>query len=189
VRFSADDKVAHAHQWWKDGDHPEDTVDEQDGTPKGRFVKPFKGTKARPEAQIHDACGAAWAAHGKITGVRDPVCPGSWIVEHKDGSTEVYMPNIYGLSYEPQDTEWMARPVEFIADCRVHKTPQKFSTVQGAAQYAHTHQIDTNHVSDVYMVETAAKGSTRKKAEPKAKKAAAKEPAEAAATDEEDADE
>lgn len=143
MRFTKDQEVTHAHQWWKNGD--------------SALVEPYP--TGNPHA-IDPLCGSALENHGQIEGIR--VCPSMWIlattadgyvvvaddphlntmVTSEDGDTQVH------ANYEGQTVEVK---VDFYADCRVHTTRRKFDNREERDTYAESH--DPEHVVDRYEVE------------------------------------
>lgn len=108
--------IIEAHQWWRNGDHPEDGVgdrvqDEVGGESyerlEGKVVRFFR----RPEPEyagglIHD-CGSSWHAHGWIDTLEGGhiVCPGDWIITGVAGERYPCKPHIFIETYEPSVTE------------------------------------------------------------------------------------
>lgn len=76
-----------AHQWHRNGDHPDDGPADREG----RVVRYFR----RPEPEYagdltHETCGRTWHEHGWIDGPDDglTVCPGDFIA-NIPGSTHI----------------------------------------------------------------------------------------------------
>jgi hypothetical protein len=105
-----------AHQWFKNGDHPDDHVGEVVHDPwarhgqgadyerlEGLVVRYFR----RPEPEfsrdkIHDVCGRAWHYHGWIDDLEGGhnVCPGDWIATGIEGEHWAIKPAIFKATYE-----------------------------------------------------------------------------------------
>jgi len=108
--------LVEAHQWFKNGDHPDDHVGEilhdpfaqkeandhyarQEGAVVRYFRHPapeFAGDK------IHDACGRTWHDHGWIDDLEGghTVCPGDFIPTGVHGEHWAVKPDIFAESYE-----------------------------------------------------------------------------------------
>lgn len=91
-----------AHQWFKNGDHPEDGPSDREG----RVVRFFR----RPDPEyagtvVHDHCGWTWHDHGWIDGPGDgyPVCPGDWIVTDAEGKRYPCIPVEFDKRFEAID--------------------------------------------------------------------------------------
>lgn len=94
-----------AHQWFKNGDHPDDgDVPEGWETCEGKVVRYFR----RPEPEYagektHDVCGFRWHDHGWIDDLEGGhvVCPGDWIPTGVQGEHWAIKPDIFEATYEP----------------------------------------------------------------------------------------
>jgi hypothetical protein len=113
--------VVEAHQWFKNGDHPEDYAAERPGTVGGDPVM-FSGKYAkdrgwegaivryyrRPEvdgAGVCGRCGRIMNDHGWID-TREgghTVCPGDWIITGIAGEHYPCKPDIFAKTYEPAE--------------------------------------------------------------------------------------
>ena len=107
-RYRKRSEVIEAHQWFKNGDHPEDDcgtfTDSQTGKPfqgEGKVVRYFRDPFVSGET-VCDECGKTLHVHGWIdfppSGVA--VCPGSWIIKYG----ERYLPcdpKSFDRLYEP----------------------------------------------------------------------------------------
>jgi hypothetical protein len=97
MRFRAEDRIVDAHQWWKNGDHPDDesevlvsTLDGTEFLSEGNVVRRFRHPEF-PGAELHRDCGSAWDNHGWIDAPDLPVCPGDWIGSVLDGDAVAYI--------------------------------------------------------------------------------------------------
>jgi hypothetical protein len=104
--------VIEAHQWFRNGDHPEDgnerfpSHSEFSGEKyEGRVVRRFRrpdvdGTSPCPECQknLDD--------HGWIDTLEDGhrVCPGDWIITGVKGERYPCKPDIFAATYEPAES-------------------------------------------------------------------------------------
>ncbi len=87
-----------AHQWFKNGDHPNDGPAENEG----ELVRYFR----RPDIDGKSGCslcGYVFHAHGWIDTLEDGhrVCPGDWIIEGVQGEFYPCKPDIFEETYEP----------------------------------------------------------------------------------------
>src|SRR5688572_2884998 len=103
-----------AHQWFKNGDHPQDKVGElvPDPATVGGFYAAVEGQVVgffrRPEPQYagglkHDRCGRTWHDHGWIDTLEGGhiVCPGDWIITGHIGERYPCKPDVFKDTYEP----------------------------------------------------------------------------------------
>ena len=99
--------IVEAHQWFKNGDHPEDGTEKfADGEFKGelyegRVVRYFR----RPDVDgqsICSECGQTFHVHGWIDTKEDGhrVCPGDWIITGVEEERYPCKPNIFDKTYE-----------------------------------------------------------------------------------------
>lgn len=98
-----------AHQWFRNGDHPDDdchaTGEIGSGElSEGRVVRYFR----RPEPEyagtkVHEACGRTWHEHGWIDTLEGghTVCPGDWIITGVHAERYPCKPDIFTATYEP----------------------------------------------------------------------------------------
>lgn len=96
-----------AHQWFRNGDHPDDALPPEDKVlpgerSEGLVVRYFR----RPEPEyagttVHD-CGRTWHDHGWIDTLEGghTVCPGDWIVTGVQGERYPVKPDIFEVTYE-----------------------------------------------------------------------------------------
>lgn len=87
-----------AHQWTKNGDHPEDGPCEREG----RIVRRFRRPDISGEKQC-DICGRTMHDHGWIDTLEGGhrVCPGDWIITGVKGERYPCKPDIFDETYEP----------------------------------------------------------------------------------------
>lgn len=88
-----------AHQWFKNGDHPEDGNVNSEGIVVRYFRRP------EPEYQsnkIHELCGTIWHDHGWMDTLEGGhiVCPGDWIIRGIQGERYPCKPDIFAATYE-----------------------------------------------------------------------------------------
>lgn len=89
--------VIKAHQWFKNGDHPEDGEHPKEG----RVVRFFR----RPDQSDHRPCGQCsriMRSHGWIDTPEGGhiVCPGDWIITGVKGERYPCKPDIFAATYE-----------------------------------------------------------------------------------------
>ena len=96
-----------AHQWRKNGDHPEDNPTRDGTTPngehwEGEVVRYFRHPDI-PGDQKCSKCGYTMHHHGWIDTLEDGhnVCPGDWIVTGVQGERYPCKPDIFEKTYEP----------------------------------------------------------------------------------------
>ena len=105
--------IVEAHQWLKNGDHPEDHVGERVPDPmnwsggyirkEGAVVRFFRHPDPEYDGgKIHDACGYTWHQHGWIDTLEGGfnVCPGDWIITGVHGEHYPIKPDIFKETYE-----------------------------------------------------------------------------------------
>lgn len=99
-----------AHQWFKNGDHPEDRVGETLPDPigggtytrqEGAVVRYFRHPDYDGQA-THDRCGRIWHDHGWIDTIEGghTACPGDWIITGVEGERYPCKPDIFAATYE-----------------------------------------------------------------------------------------
>lgn len=109
-KFRKKPVVIEAHQWFKNGDHPEDNVVDVK-TPAGYFMETFKseGKIVRyfrhpqvPDDQVCEQCGNCMFYHGWIDTLEGGhiVCPGDWIITGVKGERYPCKPDIFEATYE-----------------------------------------------------------------------------------------
>jgi hypothetical protein len=100
-----------AHQWFANGDHPDDRVGERLPDPTGVYFARGEGAVVRyfrrPEPElagdkVHDACGRTWHDHGWIDDLEGGhvVCPGDWIATGTKGEHWAIKPDVFAATYE-----------------------------------------------------------------------------------------
>lgn len=99
-----------AHQWWKNGDHPDDRVGEFERDPidmssyvrrEGAVVRYFRHPDY-PGEQTHDICEQTWINHGWIDNPKEGyiVCPGDMVITGAQGSRWPLKPDVFAELYE-----------------------------------------------------------------------------------------
>ena len=102
--------VIQAHQWFKNGDHPDDGNEtfadgEYAGEKyEGRVVRYFRRPDV-PGTRQCSACGETFHVHGWIDTLEDGhiVCPGDWIITGVAGERYPCKPHIFDKTYERTD--------------------------------------------------------------------------------------
>lgn len=96
--------VIEAHQWFENGDHPEDHPPDQAHWPdkEGEVVRRFR----RPDVQGSDRCGQCGHLmddHGWIDTMEGghTVCPGDYIITGVRGERYPCKPDVFEQTYEP----------------------------------------------------------------------------------------
>lgn len=99
-----------AHQWFKNGDHPEDRVGEILSDPlggpdyerlEGAVVRFFRHPDY-PGQDLHDRCGHTWHDHGWIETLEGghTVCPADQIITGVQRERYPCKPDIFAETYE-----------------------------------------------------------------------------------------
>lgn len=103
--------VIEAHQWHKNGDHPEDYSVEREDYPdtnyrrendwEGDIVRYFRRPDVAGESLCSE-CGQPFHVHGWIDTLEDGhrVCPGDWIITGVAGERYPCKPAIFAATYE-----------------------------------------------------------------------------------------
>ena len=110
--------VIEAHQWWKNGDHPDDYADSVPGL-EGGEPRMFSGEHRRehgweggvvryyrhpqdPGDRKCDHCGYTMHDHGWIDTLEGGhiVCPGDWIITGVAGERYPCKPDIFEATYD-----------------------------------------------------------------------------------------
>lgn len=88
--------VIEAHQWFKNGDHPEDGTEGE-----GKVVRYFRHPDV-PGASVCQHCGKAMRVHGWIDTLEGGhiVCPGDWIITGVAGERYPCKLYIFGATYD-----------------------------------------------------------------------------------------
>ena len=100
--------VIEAHQWFKNGDHPEDDckmVPREHDAPfksEGKVVRYYRRPDVNGEAPCKH-CGVRMHDHGWIDTLEagHNVCPGDWIITGVKGERYPCKPDIFEATYEP----------------------------------------------------------------------------------------
>lgn len=103
ARYRKKPVVITAHQWWKNGDHPEDSPDGYPGV-EGQVVRYFRHPDV-PSTRFCQTCGYAMHAHGWIDTLEGghTVCPGDFVITGVRGERYPCKPDIFHQTYEPVD--------------------------------------------------------------------------------------
>ena len=96
--------VIEAHQWFKNGDHPEDGTAESAEralSHEGLVVRYYRNPKHYGQDPCPE-CGVLYHAHGWIDTLEDGhrVCPGDWIITGVQGERYPCKPDIFEATYE-----------------------------------------------------------------------------------------
>ena len=92
--------VIEAHQWHKNGDHPDDGPSTREGLIVRHFARPdFTSNMVCPD------CDGAYQLHGWIDTLEDGhrVCPGDWIIKGVKGEFYPCKSDIFAATYEKVD--------------------------------------------------------------------------------------
>lgn len=100
--------IVEAHQWFKNGDHPEDGTERflqgefKGELYEGKVVRYFRRPDI-PGDTICTKCGNTMHIHGWIDTLEDGhnVCPGDWIITGIKGEHYPCKPDIFEATYEP----------------------------------------------------------------------------------------
>jgi len=102
-----------AHQWFKNGDHPEDGegtfIDpetKEEHRCEGKVVRRFRRPDVNGDVKCSE-CGRRFHDHGWIDTKEDGhrVCPSDWIIKGVKGEFYPCKDNIFRATYEPVDDE------------------------------------------------------------------------------------
>lgn len=102
--------VIEAHQWWRNGDHPEDNTHSVTAT--NGFDYPSEGNVVRyyrhpevPGTRICQKCERSYYDHGWIDTLEGghAVCPGDYIITGVQGEHYPCKPDIFHQTYEPAE--------------------------------------------------------------------------------------
>lgn len=99
--------VIEAHQWFKNGDHPEDGGERVQGGEfkgelfEGKIVRYFRRPDVLGESSCSE-CGKSFHVHGWIDTREDGhrVCPGDFIITGIKGERYPCKPDIFDATYE-----------------------------------------------------------------------------------------
>ena len=98
AQFRKKPVIVEAHQWFANGDHPEDGSPVKEGLVVRRFNRPDVGGGAScAECTLH------MRKHGWIDTLEGGyiVCPGDWIITGVKGERYPCKPDIFEVTYEP----------------------------------------------------------------------------------------
>ncbi len=106
MQYRKEPVVVEAHQWFKNGDHPEDNPTlhhDSDGGPfkgEGKVVRYYRRPDSLRECE---KCGRLMHEHGWIDTLEGGhiVCPADWIVTGVKGEKYPIKPDILAATYEP----------------------------------------------------------------------------------------
>ena len=95
-KFRKKPVVIEAHQWYKNGDHPEDGTEGE-----GKVARYFRHPDV-PGVSVCQHCGTAMHFHGWIDTLEGghTVCPGDWIITGVAGERYPCKPDIFAATYE-----------------------------------------------------------------------------------------
>lgn len=106
MKFRKKSVVIEAHQWHKNGDHPDDDTTRGGTTPNGeiweglvvRYYRRPAGDSTRP----CEMCGDIMHHHGWIDTLEGGriVCPGDWIIRGVGGELYPCKPDDFAAKYE-----------------------------------------------------------------------------------------
>lgn len=108
-----------AHQWFKNGDHPDDdcrfTGERADGTPllnEGKVVRYYRDPDDNGD-RLCERCRAKMHDHGWIDTPEcgHVVCPGDWIITGVVGERYPRKDEIFKATYDPVGEDPVARPL------------------------------------------------------------------------------
>lgn len=94
--------VIEAHQWFKNGDHPDDFSERgRGGLTEGKIVRYYRHPDF-PGPTVCDRCGQTLHIHGWIDTLEQGhrVCPGDWIIKGVKGELYPCKPDIFAATYE-----------------------------------------------------------------------------------------
>ena len=98
--------VIEAHQWFRNGDHPEDCYDRDnaEGRPQreGMVVRRYRSPD-KPGDSVCEQCKFVLHHHGWIDTLEGGhiVCPDDWIITGVKGERYPCKPDIFEQTYEP----------------------------------------------------------------------------------------
>jgi hypothetical protein len=106
MKFRKKPVVIEAHQWFKNGDHPDDRSDRMraDGilTCEGEVVRYFRHPNVKGDMPCQH-CHVSMHDHGWIDTLEGGhnVCPGDWIITGVKGERYPCKPDIFAATYDP----------------------------------------------------------------------------------------
>lgn len=107
ARFKKKPVVVEAHQWWTNGDHPEDQcvmLHAQSGNAflsEGKIVRYYRRPDDSGTRQC-EHCGNVMHLHGWIDTLEGGhiACPGDWIITGVKGELYPCKADVFGMTYE-----------------------------------------------------------------------------------------
>lgn len=89
-----------AHQWFRNGDHPEDGPADREGSVVRYYRDPLV-----PSNTVCRLCNVVMHLHGWLDTLEGGhiVCPGDWIITGIKGEKYPCKPDIFEMTYEPVD--------------------------------------------------------------------------------------
>lgn len=100
-----------AHQWWKNGDHPEDgsaIIEPKDGgepsLSEGNIVRRYRTPETKCDS-VCPQCGFLFHIHGWIDTLEGGhiVCPGDWVITGIENEKYPCKPGIFNKTYKRID--------------------------------------------------------------------------------------
>lgn len=112
AKFRKKPVVIEAHQWFKNGDHPDDGDERFDSGEfkgelyEGHVVRYYRHPQVSGDS-LCEQCGKAHHVHGWVDTLEQGhrVCPGDWIITGVDGERYPVKPSVFELSYEPVEED------------------------------------------------------------------------------------
>lgn len=98
--------VIQADQWFRNGDHPDDFSDRDNGNGlmarEGMVVRYFRHPEV-PGTKACEHCGQTMHVHGWIDTLEGGhiVCPADWVITGVKGERYPCKPDIFAATYEP----------------------------------------------------------------------------------------
>lgn len=120
-QFTKKPVTIEAHQWFKNGDHPEDGVGEMQTDPAGSTYERLEGAVVRffrhpdvPGDKACEHCGVIMHNHGWIDTLEGGhiVCPGDYVITGVEGERYPCKPGIFAKSYDEVDEDKKLRDLE-----------------------------------------------------------------------------
>lgn len=108
MKFRKKPVVVVAHQWFKNGDHPDDHADRNwPGDEWEGFVVRYYRSPNMPGNWECAQCGRLFHDHGWIDTLEGGhiVCPGDWIITGVKGENYPCKPDIFEQTYESVDND------------------------------------------------------------------------------------
>lgn len=103
MKFRKKPVVIEAHQWFKNGDHPEDHSDRNwpGNEWEGLIVRSYTHSMVEDHWKCSE-CGKTAKEHGWVDTLEGGhvVCPGDWIITGVKGEHYPCKPDIFELTYE-----------------------------------------------------------------------------------------